>query len=60
MESLAEGVRLRKNAEIMTAVLSGEKGSPRDVVVANAAGGIVAGGKAVDLREGVAGGPGVN
>ena len=52
LESLAGG-SVERNAEIMTAVLSGEKGSPRDVVVANAAGGIVAGGKAADLREGV-------
>ena len=52
LKSLAGG-SVEKNAEIMTAVLSGEKGSPRDVVVANAAGGILAGGKAVDLREGV-------
>ncbi len=52
LESLAGG-SVEENAEIMTAVLSGERGSPRDVVVANAAGGILAGGKAVDLREGV-------
>ena len=52
LESLAGG-SVEKNAEIMTSVLSGEKGSPRDVVAANAAGGIVAGGKAGDLREGV-------
>ena len=52
LESLAGG-SVEKNAEIMTAVLSGERGAPRDVVVANAAGGILAGGKAADLREGV-------
>ena len=52
IESLAGG-SVEKNAEIMTAVLSGEGGPPRDVVVANAAGGIVAGGKAGNLREGV-------
>ena len=42
-----------ENAEIMTDVLRGASGPRRDVVVANAAGGIVAGGKAADLREGV-------
>lgn len=52
IESLAGG-SVEKNAEIMTGVLSGEGGPPRDVVVANAAGGIVAGGKAGNLREGV-------
>lgn len=52
LESLAGG-SAEENAEIMTAVLSGESGPRRDVVVANAAGGIVAGGKAADLQEGV-------
>ena len=52
LESLAGG-SIEKNAEIMTAVLSGASGPRRDVVVANAAGGILAGGKATDLREGV-------
>ena len=52
LETLAGG-SIEKNAEIMTAVLSGESGPRRDVVVANAAGGILAGGKATDLREGV-------
>lgn len=52
LESLAGG-SMQENAEIMTAVLNGESGARRDVVVANAAGGIVAGGKAADLREGV-------
>ena len=52
LESLAGG-SVEENAEIMTAVLSGASGPRRDVVVANAAGGILAGGKATDLREGV-------
>ena len=52
LESLAGG-SVEENAEIMTAVLSGESGARRDVVVANAAGGILVGGKAADLREGV-------
>ena len=52
LESLAGG-SVDENAEIMTDVLRGASGARRDVVVANAAGGIVAGGKASDLREGV-------
>ena len=52
LDSLAGG-SIEKNAEIMTAVLSGASGPRRDVVVANAAGGILVGGKATDLGEGV-------
>ena len=52
LDSLAGG-SVEENAEIMTEVLKGASGPRRDVVVANAAGGIVAGGKAADLREGV-------
>ena len=52
LQSLAGG-SVDENAEIMTDVLRGALGQRRDVVVANAAGGIVAGGKAADLREGV-------
>ena len=52
LDALAGG-SIEKNAETMTAVLSGASGPRRDVVVANAAGGILAGGKATDLREGV-------
>ena len=52
LESLAGG-SVEENAKIMTEVLKGVSGPRRDVVVANAAGGIVAGGKAADLREGV-------
>ena len=52
LESLAGG-SVEENAEIMTEVLKGASGPRRDVVLANAAGGIVAGGKAADLREGV-------
>ena len=52
LESLAGG-SVEENAETMTEVLKGSSGPRRDVVVANAAGGIVAGGKASDLREGV-------
>lgn len=52
LDALAGG-SVEENAEIMTAVLSGESGARRDVVVANAAGGILVGGKAADLQEGV-------
>ena len=52
LQSLAGG-SVEENADTMTEVLRGSSGPRRDVVVANAAGGIVAGGKAADLREGV-------
>jgi anthranilate phosphoribosyltransferase len=40
------------NAKIIRAVLSGEKGPRRDIVVANASAAIVAAGRAVDFLEG--------
>ena len=43
----------RQNAEMILAILCGEKGSRRNVVLLNAAPGIVCGGKARDLAEGV-------
>ena len=52
LQSLAGG-SVEDNADTMTEVLKGASGPRRDVVMANAAGGIVAGGKAADLREGV-------
>ena len=52
LQSLAGGL-VEENADTMTEVLNGASGPRRDVVLANAAGGIVAGGKAADLREGV-------
>ena len=52
LQSLAGG-SVEENADTMTEVLNGASGPRRDVVLANAAGGIVAGGKAADLREGV-------
>ena len=52
LQSLAGG-SVEENADTMTEVLKGASGPRRDVVVANAAGGIVAGGKAADLRKGV-------
>ncbi|MEM4389403.1 MAG: anthranilate phosphoribosyltransferase [Candidatus Micrarchaeia archaeon] len=42
------------NARIIISILKGEKGPRRDVVVANAALGLIAGGKAFELREAVA------
>ena len=42
-----------ENAKITMAVLSGEKGPKRDIVLLNAAAAIVAGGKAKTLKEGV-------
>ena len=42
-----------ENAAITVAILKGEKGPKRDIVLFNAAAAIVAGGKAADLPEGV-------
>ena len=42
-----------QNARISRDVLSGQKGAPRDAVLANAAAGLVVGGVAKDLPEGV-------
>jgi anthranilate phosphoribosyltransferase len=41
------------NAAIVRSVLTGEKGPKRDIVLANAAFGLVAAGKAADPAEGV-------
>jgi anthranilate phosphoribosyltransferase len=41
-----------QNAELIRAILAGEKGPRRDIVVANAAAAIVASGRAVDFLEG--------
>lgn len=41
------------NASILRDVLEGQRGAPRDIVVVNAAAGLVAAGLAQDLREGV-------
>jgi len=43
----------KRNAEIITAILRGESGARRDVVLLNAAPAIVCSGKAQDLAEGV-------
>lgn len=42
-----------RNAEIVTAVLAGNPGPPRDIVVLNAAAGLVAAGSAEDLGAGM-------
>jgi len=52
IQSLAGG-DARKNAEIIREVLQNQEGSRKDVVLLNAAAGLVAGGKAKTLREGV-------
>lgn len=49
-----EGGDAEENGAILRAVLDGEPGPRRDVVLLNAAAGLVAGGSASDLREGVA------
>lgn len=49
-----EGGDAEQNAAIFRTVLGGEQGPQRDVVLLNAAAGLVAGGAAADLREGVA------
>jgi anthranilate phosphoribosyltransferase len=41
-------------ASLLTAVLNGEKGPRRDIVLLNAAAAIYVGGKATDMREGIA------
>jgi anthranilate phosphoribosyltransferase len=48
-----EGGDARRSAEVILSVLHGEKGPWRNVVVLNAAPGIVCGGKARNLEEGV-------
>lgn len=48
-----KGGDAKENAEIIRRILQGEKGPRRDVVLLNAAAGIVAGGKAKDLQEGM-------
>jgi anthranilate phosphoribosyltransferase len=41
-----------QNAQIIRAILDGEQGPRRDIVLMNAAAALVAGGKARDLKEG--------
>jgi anthranilate phosphoribosyltransferase len=42
------------NAKVVRRVLAGEPGPHRDIVVLNAAAGLVVGGRAADLAEGIA------
>jgi anthranilate phosphoribosyltransferase len=42
-----------ENAEIIKSILNGEKGPKRDIVLLNAAGGIVVGGQAETLKDGL-------
>ena len=48
-----QGGEPKENAETIHNILNGEKGSKRDIVLINAAAGIVVGGKAKSLREGL-------
>jgi anthranilate phosphoribosyltransferase len=52
IKDLQGGDRLQ-NAEIIRAILGGEPGPRRDIVLMNAAAALVAGGKARDLKDGV-------
>ena len=47
------GSEPKENAKIIHSVLNGEKGPKRDIVLLNAAAGIVVGGKAKNLKEGL-------
>jgi anthranilate phosphoribosyltransferase len=53
IKDLAGGDR-EQNAEIIRAVLGGEPGPRRDIVLMNAAAALVAGARARELKEGVA------
>jgi anthranilate phosphoribosyltransferase len=48
-----QGGKPTENAEIIQAILKGEKGPKRDIVLLNAAAGIVVGGKAQNLKDGL-------
>jgi anthranilate phosphoribosyltransferase len=48
-----QGGDREENAQIIRQILSGEHGPKRDIVLMNAAAGLVVGGKARDLKEGV-------
>ena len=48
------GGEAAENAELIRKLFSGEKGPRRDIVLLNSAAAIVAGGKAKDLKEGIA------
>jgi anthranilate phosphoribosyltransferase len=48
-----QGGDVKRNAEIIREILAGEAGTRRDIVLLNAAAGLVAGGKAPNLRAGI-------
>jgi anthranilate phosphoribosyltransferase len=48
-----QGGDARKNADILTRILSGDKGPPRDIVLINAGAGLVAADAAADIGEGI-------
>lgn len=48
-----KGASPKENAEIVISILKGERSSRRDIVLANAAAGIVCSGRAKDLKEGM-------
>jgi anthranilate phosphoribosyltransferase len=52
IKDLAGGDR-EQNADIIRAILDGEPGPRRDIVLMNAAAALVAGGRARELKEGV-------
>jgi len=49
-----QGGEPNENAEIIRSILNGDKGSKRDIVLLNAAAGIVVGGKTQNLKEALA------
>lgn len=51
--SQLKGTSAEENARIITKILDGEKGAPRDIVLLNAAAACVVGEKASDLKEGI-------
>lgn len=48
-----QGGNARKNADILSRILSGDKGPPRDIVLINAGAGLVAAEAAADIGEGI-------
>jgi anthranilate phosphoribosyltransferase len=48
-----QGGKAKENAAILTRILSGEKGAPRDIVLINAAAGLVAANAAADIGQGI-------
>lgn len=48
-----QGGDAKENAAILTRILSGDKGAPRDIVLINAAAGLVAANAAADIGQGI-------